>query len=422
VRELIFARKFTFGMASMTSILIVDDSDMMLKLISAALKQDGYQLYTAQSGKQALETAARFSIDLALLDVVLPDMDGYEICKQLRKDPRTARIPIIMLTSLTDLDNRLNAFDAGADDFMQKPFQLEELQVRVKAQLRRASSYLAPPAETDIKIQKLAVFSLRGGVGISTLAVNLAVGFAQLWGEPTLLADMSFLNGQDALMMDIALRNTWADLGNLPPEEIDSEMLEKVVLHHSSGVDVLAAPRRCADAELMTEKHVHSVFQLAEKRYKFQVMDLPHDFSFTTIAGLDLADTILLVSAPDLASIRCASGALNVFKDLGYPDEKVQLVLNWNFNTSGLARKEIEKTLRKPISVVIPNMPDSLVTAITLGKPIILESEKPEAALFEDLAYFWTIADYKKKEPATPSAMWLRVIDRSKRRLQQSKQ
>jgi len=405
----------------MTSILIVDDSDMMIKLISAALKPDGYELHPAQSGKEAIEIAARFTPDLVLLDVVLPDIDGYEICKQFRNDPRIAQVPIIMLTGLTDLDTRLKAFDAGADDFMQKPFQMEELQVRVKAHLRSVSSYSKPRLETGIQIQNIAVFSTRGGVGVSTLAVNLAIGFSKLWGEPTLLADMALVNGQDALMMDLTLRNTWADMGNLAPNDIDSETLHKIVLHHASGVDVLAAPRRCEEAELISDKHVQRVIKLAEDRYKFLVMDLPHDFSFPTVASLDLAGTILLLAAPDLASIRCASSALNVFKDLGYPEEKVHLVLNWNFSTSGLARKEIEKTLHKPISVVIPNMPDTLVNAITLGKPVIMEQERPESALFEDLAYYWTDAAYKKQAPSTPSTTWQRVQERAKRRVSPGK-
>jgi pilus assembly protein CpaE len=326
-----------------------------------------------------------------------------------------------MLTSLTDLENRLKAFDAGADDFMQKPFQLEELHARVKSHLKRAAAFSVTQPEISVQNHKIAVFSLRGGVGVSTLAVNLAIGFSQLWNIPTLLVDLALLNGQDALMMNLTLRNTWANLGSLQPELLDADVIDRVVLHHTSGVDVLAAPRRCEEADLITNKHVQRTLQLVENKYKYLVMDLPHDFSATTVTALDSADSILLLAAPDLASIRCASSALNVFKELGYPDEKVQLVLNWNFSTSGLARKDIEKTLRKPVSVVIPYMPDTIVTAITMGKPIVLEIDKPEAALFEDLAYFWSKDDSKKNDSATPSVAWQRVMDRAKRRQQQAK-
>ena len=407
------------------SILLVDDSEIMLKLVSKALKAEGYEVYPALNGKEALETIQRVVPNLVLLDVFLPDMDGYQICKTLRSDPRTAKVPIIMLTGFNDLENRLKAFDAGADDFMEKPFQLEELQARVKVHLRRAALSVPAPVprvEVDIPLYKIAVFSLRGGIGVSTLAVNLATGLSQLWATPTLLMDLALLSGQAALMLDIPPRNNWANLGGVKPGDIDADILGKVVIRHSSGVELLAAPRKAEEAELIGDKHVHRVVELCKSRYKYLVMDLPHDYSFATVAALDEADSILLLVAPDLASVHCASSALSTFKDLGYPDEKVQLVLNWNFNTSGLARKEIEKALQKPVSVVIPNMPDTLVMAITMGKPVVLETDKPEAALFEDLAYLWSTEEYKKKEPAVPSAAWQRVMERARRRQQPSKQ
>ncbi|MCX6064432.1 MAG: response regulator [Chloroflexi bacterium] len=401
-----------------TLILIVDDNKITRNIVSSAFVSDGYELFIAENGKEALEIASRVQLNLAILDIGLPDIDGYQICKTMRSDPRLANIPIIMLTGYTDIDNRLKAFAAGADDYIMKPFQMEELRARVKVHLLRAAS--SPPhPKTKARTHRIAVFSLRGGIGVSTLAVNLAVGLAQLWEPPTLLADLAFVNGQDALMLDVKLRNTWADLGKIPPEEIDSELIERVALRHASGVDVLAAPRRSEESELIKERHVRRVIELAATQYKYLVMDLPHDFSPTTLAALEMADVILLLCAPDLASVRCASNALNLFKDLGYPDEKIQLILNWNISANGLARKEIEKVLQKSLTVVIPHLPDSLVMAITMGKPIILDVEKPEAALLEDLSYFWSKKEDKNIEPVAPTPAWQRVSERAKRRQQE---
>ncbi len=401
-------------------ILVVDDNETMLRLISEALKGEGYELLLAADGRTALDIISRVTLDMALLDVMLPDMEGYDICKVLRNSPKTSQIPIIMLTGLGDLENRLRAFEAGADDFMPKPFQMQELQARVKMQLRRVSRNVLPVAQVDKPInQSLAVFSLRGGLGVSTLAVNLAAGMQQLWGQSTLLTDMAFVNGQAALMLDVPLRRTWADLGRIGAEEIDLETLDLVVLRHGSGLAVLAAPKQVENAELISQKHVERVLELARQKYQFTVIDLPHDFSVTTITALDSVDTILCLVSPDLASVHCASNALRVFKDLGYNDQKVQVVLNWNYSTAGLARKEIEKALQKPISVVIPFVPDTLVVALTMGKPVVLEAGKPEAALFEDLAYFWSGDEHKKTEPTNPSPSLQRVLDRARRRQMQ---
>jgi DNA-binding response OmpR family regulator len=163
----------------MTTLLIVDDSEIILKLVTAAFRSDDYEILTAQTGHEALE-----------------------ICRLLRQAPSTAHLPILMLTGFSQLENRLMAFEAGADDFIAKPFQIEELQARIKVHLRHTEQYL-PRTENGIRIHRVAVFSLRGGVGVSTLAVNLAVGLMQLWGEPPLLVNLALLSGQAALLLDL---------------------------------------------------------------------------------------------------------------------------------------------------------------------------------------------------------------------------
>ena len=173
-----------------------------------------------------------------------------------------------MLTGFTDIDNRLKGFAAGADDYIVKPFQVKELKARVKVHLQRALIY-APRPKTTKRIQRIAVFSLRGGVGVSTLAVNLALGLSRLWEAPTYLMDLAFISGQDALMLNTRLRNTWADLGRIKPEEIDSELVDRVTLHHLSGVDLLGAPHRSEEADLIKDKHVQRVIELVGDQYQY---------------------------------------------------------------------------------------------------------------------------------------------------------
>ena len=402
-------------------ILIVDDNKLNLKLASRVLEKEGYETSTALNGEDALKKAMARPPDLALLDVMMPDMDGYELCRRLRADPKHAALPIIMLTALAQVQDKLNAFEAGADDYLTKPFEPAELRARIKSLLRYRDLPSAPPEE-ELLAYKIAVFSLRGGVGTSTLATNLAAGLTELWGDSTTLVDLAFFNGQSALMLDLPLRNTWGDLANIPTEEIDTDLLEQVMLRHIHGVRVLAAPRHAVDGELISEEKVKHVIKLLEKRYPYLVFDLSHDFSPTNLAALDAADKILLLLSPEMASVRCAGMALDVFRDLEYPAEKIELVLNWTFSGQGLPRGEIEVALKRKLPIVIPHVPDTLVASLTLGKPPILhETETPLGALLEDLSYYWSEPEQKQKRPKNPTEAWQRVAERARQRAKATK-
>lgn len=397
------------------TILIVDDNELNLKLATRVLEKDGYQTATALNGFEALALSEANPPDLAILDVMMPDMDGYELCRRMRENPKLKHTPIIILTALSSVDDRLRAFDVGADDFLSKPFVPAELLARVKVFLRHLEVRAVPIKQHAA--HKLAVFSLRGGVGVSSLATNLAAGMSQLWGEGSALIDMAFFNGQSALMLDLPMRNTWGDLAQIPEDEIDAEILDQVLLHHNSGTRVLAAPRSAVNADQISAEKVYRVFELLEEQYPYLIYDLPHDFSETTLAALDSADKILLVLAPELASVRAAGMALTVFEDLGYPEGKVELVLNWNFQSQGLPRGEIEAALKRKLSIVIPYVADSIVTAITMGKPPILSMpETPLGALLEDLTFRWSLPAQKKKRPASPTESWQRVAERMRKR------
>jgi pilus assembly protein CpaE len=395
--------------------LAVDDDPVNLKLITATLKQAGFDVFTARAGAEALRKVDEVLPELIVSDVQMPEMDGYELTRQLRQKSTSAHLPIIILTSHDTVQEKIKGFEAGADDYMTKPFDPAELQARVRVLLRRVNAAPAPSQTAAGKI--IAVFSLRGGVGTSTIAANLATGFSQMWGSGAGLIDLVLTSGQSALMLNLPLRRTWTDLAHAPIGEIDASLIEKVVLPHSSGTFVLAAPNRPEQAELITGEKVSHVLNVLKERYPYLVLDLPHDFSGTTLAALDAADEILLVLAPEVASLHAATCALDVFETLKYPRSIVHLLLNWTFERRGLARKEIEDALQRLIDVVIPFAPDSFVLAINRGVPPILESP-PSAlgAFFEDLAFSLSKPEHQKTPPTNPTAMYQRALARRQQR------
>jgi two-component system phosphate regulon response regulator PhoB len=125
-------------------ILLVDDEPDLLELVRVNLDQVGYRVETAEDGREALAAIQRNPPDLIILDLMLPDVSGTEICRRVRADPRLCEIPIIMLTAKADEVDRVVGLELGADDYVTKPFSPRELTLRVRAILRRKTSGSSP--------------------------------------------------------------------------------------------------------------------------------------------------------------------------------------------------------------------------------------------------------------------------------------
>ena len=127
------------------SVLVVDDTIENLRLLSSMLEEHGYEVRPVTNGRQALQAVERDPPDLILLDITMPEMDGYEVCRRLKANDRSKDVPVIFLTALTDTADKVRAFDVGGVDYITKPFQFEEVLARVKTHvaLRRAQVALA---------------------------------------------------------------------------------------------------------------------------------------------------------------------------------------------------------------------------------------------------------------------------------------
>jgi pilus assembly protein CpaE len=385
----------------MPRILVIDDEPLYHKMIAHALEAAKYQLDFASSGAEGLQKAKTTKPDLVITDVMMPEMDGYEVTRLLRREPQFAHIPILVLTAQSGLQNKLKSFEAGADDHLTKPFEPVELAARLAALLRRTeisqNRAISEAAHEDARL--IALHTIRGGTGCSSLAVNLGVGLASLWQTPTILLDMTMIAGQVALMLNATLKRTWADIAKYSPAELDMGMLESILGKHESGVHFIAAPTYPTEAETIS--------------YDYIVADLPQNFNSIVVHTLDKADVILLTTAPDVASIRAASLALNTYGKLNYPPEKIKLVLNATFPKHGLPKDKIESALGIPIMVTIPYTPDRFVEAINFGQPLIsAKPDEPIGGLLEDLAFFLSRDAHKKSRPENPTETWKRVYKR----------
>jgi DNA-binding response OmpR family regulator len=187
------------------TILVVDDDLQTVKLISLLLQRKGYRILPATSGAQALAKAETEQPDLIILDVMMPDMNGLEVCRRLRANPRTSAIPILMFTAKTAVGDKIAGFQAGADDYLTKPVHPAELISRVEALLQRAAR-LKAEATARVHAATIGFLGVKGGVGTSTVALNTAVTLALGGGHlpPTVRTPPPDFRSPQVLLADLA--------------------------------------------------------------------------------------------------------------------------------------------------------------------------------------------------------------------------
>lgn len=156
----------------MKKVLIVEDEKDLAELLAFNLEKEGYVADCVHDGKLGLEQATAELPDLILLDLMLPGLLGTEVCKALRKDPRTAQIPIIMITAKGDEIDRVVGFEVGADDYIVKPFSMREVILRIKSVMRRFEQHEAAPVEL-LSIGEITIDKQRHLVTSAGLEIEL---------------------------------------------------------------------------------------------------------------------------------------------------------------------------------------------------------------------------------------------------------
>lgn len=154
-----------------TKILVVDDEPRYLRLLEANLRTEGYDVFLAQDGMQAIETFSTALVDMILLDVMMPKLDGFSVCQRIRQ---FSNVPIIMLTAKGEEQDRVRGLDAGADDYLVKPFSATELLARVRAVLRRSQTIKDSNQSRVFEHQNLRIDFARAEVWRGNQAVFLS--------------------------------------------------------------------------------------------------------------------------------------------------------------------------------------------------------------------------------------------------------
>lgn len=361
------------------TVLVVDDSATARAFVKATLTRFGLQVVEAGSGPEALAVLGGQPVDVVITDVVMPDMDGYELVRRIRKDPRVCAIPVLVLTSRGDVADKVAGFEAGADDYMVKPFEPVELEVRIKALLARRGSTSTPIVAPQKSATVVAVFGCKGGVGTTTLAVNLALALREITSGVVALMDADLSFGDVGLHLNVPPVHTINDLIQYV-DELDSAMLAQAMVEHPSGVRILLSPPRPERAEEVSARLVGRVLDVASYMFDYIVVDTQRMYDDRTLMVLDKAAIILLVLTADIGALRNASLFLALARTLGYPADKVVPVLNGTGVDTGIREQDVKRVLggREPFPLESGGVEVALAT--NQGSPIILTNPRNKAA------------------------------------------
>lgn len=371
----------------MKSVLIVDDDRNIRKLLDFSLQKAGFSVMMAEDGDRGMALATANSPDVAVLDVMMPGMHGYELCRRLRANAKTARTKIIFLTARSQPIDEQEALKAGADLFLSKPVIPEELVGHIQSLLVESDEEVSVPPEPEPEpVEEKEVeatprgrlvvcFSPSSGAGVTTLSVNLALAFAAWQHLQMPLVELHAVQG--AMLPALGLEAEPLR-GNLRAtgKELSWDTLVLHLVEHPSGVRALPAPPEGVDVPPVLAAQAVS---LLRERFPLVVVDAEHALNERTVSVLRTADLILLLTTPDVPSIRAMLKALQSLRVLKFPERQVLLVVNNVHPRPSVPIEKLQEGITRPIFTVIPHEP-AMAGALRTGNPVLVTQPRSPAS------------------------------------------
>lgn len=367
-------------------ILIVDDDADTRRLVGLMLKRQGYVIVAASNGEEGLAKAFEEKPDIILLDVMMPDMDGYEVSRRLRKNPATQATPILMFTAKTQLDDKLTGFESGADDYLTKPTHPTELQAHIRALLSRVNPKKAEELDTashEHHGRVIGVLAARGGLGVSTLASNLAGALSMRAHEEVILAELT--PGQGTLGMDLGMPNQKGlnELLSGTSAEVTREKVNTLLVSHSSGLKLMLASENPRDVHLTNQINQYEILVTRLSALaRFIVLDLGSGLPPFVQKILPLCSDRILVIEGVPNTIAHTKLLIDGIADLGIDRMRIDVVLNNRIRSEAqMAWMEVQQNLGHSIASTITPAPEMMVAAARIHMPAVFSQPTNVASL-----------------------------------------
>jgi pilus assembly protein CpaE len=284
------------------------------------------------------------------------------------------RAPIILLASGGSPSLLEDALDADVADVLLLPQLTDNVVFAIKKACHAGRR--AQAASGGRQGRLVTVFSPKGGTGKTVLSTNVSSSLAKHWGKRALLLDLDLQFGDAAIMLGLEPEKTIYDLVTAPGE-LDSEKLAGYTTRHGSGLDILPAPLRPEDAELVTEAKLARLLEVARESYDVIVVDTSPFFHGPMLATLDRTDELLLLTSLDVPTIKNVRLSLQTLELLSFPQDRIKVVLNRANSKVGMQRKEVESALEMVVHHEVPS-DRAVPLAVNRGNPAVLADGKSD--------------------------------------------
>ncbi|NIM98996.1 MAG: AAA family ATPase [candidate division Zixibacteria bacterium] len=363
-------------MAKKLTVVVIDSDESVRKTLRNQLAQmDNVQVAEQLKGiEQGFAVVQRIRPDVLMLDLPVDYSQTLKWTEKVKL--QFPEMNIFVSSNLTTSELIMSAMRAGAQEFLVRPINPDELRKALqKVLIAKEQTQGGAPRSGRI----ISVFSKKGGLGVTTLAVNLGVALSQTDNSKAALLDLDLQLGDITSFLNLSPDYNILDVLN-ERGEVDGVKLQSCMTRHESGVFVLSEPNDPAESENVSAQQIGQVLRHLRSMFSYVVIDAPHQFDSRTLEAFELSDHIIVVLAPNISSIRAAKKALAVFKSLGYVRDKVRVIVNRAGKKDPIKADEIEKTLRYPVTWVVPNDYRAVIEAINSGVPLVSQDGKSNVA------------------------------------------
>ncbi len=356
------------------TILIVDDDPTLVEMLTFVLTRGGYESVSAYDGAQALAVLRSTPVDLVVLDVMLPDTDGYEICRQIRGLPGIGELPILMLSARTQVPHRLTGFESGADDYVPKPADPKEILARIKALLTRAQ-------RTQATITPIVTLvGAKGGSGTTTTAVNVALSLLTS-RRRVLLIDFGRSGLSGAWQLGLEPTQSLLSLATAEGLDLSSSAARSCIQAHGSSLHYMSGRSVDLNNADFPTGALSEALTILQSQYEVILVDVNAGDITSMSEVLRESTAVVPVTERDPLGVWHVQTLFRWLSDYQHASKVPGMVLvDRSMEPSRESPSSIASQVALGVLSVIPPAPLAMYNAVSMREPITLSDPEGDVA------------------------------------------